>query len=100
MPSDAVKKNKSSRCLEHLRVCKEFRGQVPEAPAKKRKVTNDDHQGPSFRHSQTGRNGEPERSWLWLERSDSYYIASIASIASSHSVIGPFDGTVTAHSCA
>lgn len=42
MPSDAVKKNKSSRCLEHLRVCKEFTGKVSEAPAKKRKVTNDD----------------------------------------------------------
>lgn len=40
MPSDAVRKNKSSRCLEHLRVCKEYDGEV--APVKKQRVTNED----------------------------------------------------------
>lgn len=34
--------NKASHCLEHLRQCTAYEGEVEQAPAKKRKVTNDD----------------------------------------------------------
>lgn len=39
--ADAIA-SKAARCIEHLRQCSSYTGQVSEAPAKKRKTTNDD----------------------------------------------------------
>lgn len=41
LAADAIS-SKAKACLEHLRQCKEYSGDVSDAPAKKRKVTNDD----------------------------------------------------------
>lgn len=41
LAADAIS-SKAKACLDHLRQCTEYDGDVAEAPSKKRKVTNDD----------------------------------------------------------